>query len=448
MAALENRNGSWRVFFWYKGQQHAFTIGQVSAADASVHKASTEELLRLLKRNLISIPSGCSIQDFMFHRGKPPEYAATSNGKKELTLGDLREVYFRSQEKKLEQTTLDGIRLHFDHLTRILGTKRLISPLTRPDLQKYVDKRSEEWIDPNIYRKARREKEAARPKRNFKKPRPPKFEPPDKPLRHPSVATIKKEIISLRTAWNWARRHLDLAEEFPGTGLDYAKIEQSLPFMTWKEAEQRIAAGDDPEKIWDCIYLQPAEITELLEWVKTRPVSPWVYPMFAFAAHTGARRSEIVRVLPSDVDLAGGVVTIREKKRDKTKLTTRRVPLTPFLQEVLADWIKNRGKGKTLFCKMDGKGITPREAHNYFQRGLRVSKWTVLKGWHVFRHSFISALASKGVDQRIIDDVVGHSTEEQRRRYRHLFPDVKQQAVLGVFREQASTKSPRRHATA
>jgi len=240
-------------------------------------------------------------------------------------------------------------------------------------------------------------------------------------------------MVSLRTAWNWARRHLGLVEEFPGTGLDYAKIEEGLPFMTWDEAEARIAAGDNPEDIWDCIYLRPEEITELLEWVKARPVSPWVYPMFVFAAHTGVRRSEIVRALPSDVDLPGGVVTIREKKRDKTKLTTRRVPMTPFLKRVLADWMKKRGKGRTLFCKMNGKEITPREAHNYFQRGLRVSKWAVLKGWHVFRHSFISALASKGVDQRIIDDLVGHSTEEQRRRYRHLFPDVKQQAMLRVF---------------
>ena len=90
--------------------------------------------------------------------------------------------------------------------------------------------------------------------------------------------------------------------------------------MTWEEAERRIAAGDDPEKVWDCVYLRPQEIAELLEWVKTRPVSPWVYPMFVFAAHTGARRSEIVRALPSDVDLAGGVVTIREKKRDKTQV--------------------------------------------------------------------------------------------------------------------------------
>jgi integrase len=226
---------------------------------------------------------------------------------------------------------------------------------------------------------------------------------------------------------------LGLREEFPGGGLDYAKVEEGLPFMTWEEALARIAAGDDPEGVWDCVYLRPGEVAQVLQWVKGRPVSPWVYPMLCFAAYTGARRSEVVRALPSDVDLAGGVVTVREKKRDKKKLTTRRVPLTPFLKEVLADWLAKRAKGATLFCKQDGKEITPREAHNYFQRGLRLSKWNVLKGWHVFRHSFISDLASKGVDQRIIDDVVGHQTEEQRRRYRHLYPDVKQQAVNLVF---------------
>jgi hypothetical protein len=37
------------------------------------------------------------------------------------------------------------------------------------------------------------------------------------------------------------------------------------------------------------------------------------------------------------------------------------------------------------------------------------------------------------VDQRLIDDMVGHQTEEQRRRYRHLYPDVKQEAIKRVF---------------
>ncbi len=56
----------------------------------------------------------------------------------------------------------------------------------------------------------------------------------------------------------------------------------------------------------------------------------------------------------------------------------------------------------------------------------------MLKSWDVFRHSFISAMASKGVDQRMIDELVGHSTEEQRSRYRHLYPDVKQEAMRQV----------------
>jgi integrase len=203
--------------------------------------------------------------------------------------------------------------------------------------------------------------------------------------------------------------------------------------MTWDEAARRVALGDDAEAVWECVYLRPPEVAELLAWLKGREVSPWVYPMFCFAAYTGARRSEVVRVLPSDIDLGAGVVTIREKKRDKRKHTTRRVPLTPFLSTVLAEWAKARSAGKTFFCKGDGRAVEAREAHNYFQRALRLSRWDVLRGWHVFRHSFISALASKGVDQRVIDDMVGHSTDEQRRRYRHLHPDVAQQAITSVF---------------
>jgi integrase len=435
MAWLQERNGSWRILFRYGGQQHTFFLGEIKEREATAVCANVDYLLMRLKQKLVRLPAGCDIVTFVQHDGHPPEQAAADAvERQELTLGELRQAYLTKQEGKLEETTLQGIRLHFGHLERLLGEDRLLTRLQRPDLQKYVDTRSKEWIDPNVYRKARRVKQAAaKPRRKYKRKTPLPPEPADKPKRHPSSATIKKEIVSLRTAWNWARRHLGLREEFPGAGLDYAKTEESLPFMTWDEAERRIAAGDDPEEIWECVYLRPGEIAELLEWVKGRPVSPWVYPMFAFAAHTGARRSEIVRALPSDVDLVGSVVTIREKKRDKRKRTTRRVPLSPFLQGVLADWMQNRAGGKTLFCKGDGGAIAPREAHNYFQRAVRTSKWNVLKGWHVFRHSFISALASKGVDQRIIDDMVGHQTDEQRRRYRHLYPDVKQDAIRSVF---------------
>ena len=55
------------------------------------------------------------------------------------------------------------------------------------------------------------------------------------------------------------------------------------------------------------------------------------------------------------------------------------------------------------------------------------------KGVSYATHSFIDCLASAGVDQRIIDDFVGHQTDQQRRRYRHIFPDVKQDAITKAF---------------
>jgi integrase len=78
--------------------------------------------------------------------------------------------------------------------------------------------------------------------------------------------------------------------------------------------------------------------------------------------------------------------------------------------------------------------MTPQAAQHAFARAIEGSKWDgKTKSWHVLRHSFVSGLASKSVDQRIIDDFVGRQTEEQRRRYRHLYPSTQQEAIKQVF---------------
>jgi site-specific recombinase XerD len=52
----------------------------------------------------------------------------------------------------------------------------------------------------------------------------------------------------------------------------------------------------------------------------------------------------------------------------------------------------------------------------------RHPKFRHIKGFHTFRHSVCSILASKGVDQRYIDKIVGHCTLAQTLRYQHLLP--------------------------
>jgi integrase len=166
--------------------------------------------------------------------------------------------------------------------------------------------------------------------------------------------------------------------------------------------------------------------------------------MFCFAAHTGARRSELLRARINDVDLEAATVCIHERKRAKGKRTSRRVALTPFLAGVLKEWLEIHPGGQFLFChelfvlhsktKRTGYGpLTRKEASDHFKRTLAGSKWDKVRGWHVFRHSFVSNCAAKNIDQRIIDEWTGHQTEEMRRRYRHLFPHQQQTAIRQVF---------------
>ena len=183
------------------------------------------------------------------------------------------------------------------------------------------------------------------------------------------------------------------------------------------------------------------EIDELLEYVKVSANHPFIYPMFVMAAHTGARRSELRRSKVSDFDADS--VLIHEKKRVRGKQTTRRVPMSRFLQGVVKDWLANHPGGMYTFCLDDiargGKHrsgpepISSSEANHHFKRTLKGSKWGKIRGWHCLRHSFCSNCALKGIDQRLIDSFVGHTSEAMAKRYRHLFPNSQRDAIGLVF---------------
>ena len=165
-------------------------------------------------------------------------------------------------------------------------------------------------------------------------------------------------------------------------------------------------------------------------------------------AYTGARRSEMMRCLFNDVSFDGWAITLREKKREQGTLTTRRVRMANCLAEILRDWMGEGHPGwQYMFCQTGNvprsktrrtgpTALTRNEMVDHFQRTLQGSKWEVLRGWHVFRHSFVSNLAAEGIDQRIIDTWVGHQTEAMRKRYRHLFPSAEAAAIERVFGRQ------------
>ena len=100
-------------------------------------------------------------------------------------------------------------------------------------------------------------------------------------------------------------------------------------------------------------------------------------------------------------------------------------------RKTMRDWTRNHPVGPLFYDCCEP--FTRKALAHHFRYTLADSQWKDLKGWHVFRHSFISCLAAQGVDQRIIDELVGHCTEQQRRRYRHLLPNKIKESVVSVF---------------
>lgn len=416
MAALQQRNGRFRILFSHAGKQLTFTIGKVSREEAEARAGQVDLLLLRLSQRLAVLPPGMTIVDYLKYDGRP--LTAEAPTAKAVKLSTLREKYLTANRDALEPTTLDCIRTHFRHLERILGAAFHISSLRLTDLQRYVDRRA---------------KQAGKNGRRL------------------SATTIHKEVMTLRAAWRWGSRSDLVSGPFPNDGLRYPRTREKPPFMTRQEIEQRIAADHPTEAeiadLWHSLYLTTEEVTELLAHVRQKTIQPFLYPALCFVAHTGARRSEMLRARVADIDFANRMVTIHEKKRVKGRDTSRRVPLTPFLETVLKDWLAAHPGGAFLFCQEDmprrgvyrrtkggsGTQLNRGKAYDHFGRAVADSKWAVVAGWHVLRHSFISACAMKGIDQRFIDEWVGHETEAMKRRYRHLAPSSQRQALSTVF---------------
>jgi integrase len=323
----------------------------------------------------------------------------------------LAEAY---KEKRIlgskEQSTIKTEDLHLRHLLRLLKRSTFVQSIRGADLQTYVTKRLSE--------KCRGRAIAAE--------------------------TVRKELATFRVVWNWAIRQGYLEKPAPVSGLEFPKRDEKHPFRTWTEVTAILARGGlnaaEERELWESLYLTRQEVKDALDYAKSVAKHSFIHPLLHFVAHTGVRISEALRSRIEDIDFKAGRVLIREKKRSRVRATTfRRVDMTRVLAQTLKDWLAVHPGGLYTFAKeadlnrgRERGGVVPINKHvarKHFKLTFRGSKWAKLRGFHIFRHSFASNLASQGVDQRIIDEWMGHQTDEMRSRYRHLLPDVRRRAI-------------------
>ncbi len=399
----DKRTRRWFCFFRFGGKAFNKSTNTTNERQADQIRVKVEENLDLLKRGKLELPPGADLWHWLISDGKRsgPISLVEPPAPPKATLSTLFDGYFAllppdTAKRDGDQSHRDNMIRHTKHFVAVLKDKEL--PLTLDDWQKYIGDRA-------------------------------KGKGASKRRRTPTRKTIEDEMATVRKIYRrWAIQN---GAALPPTNsqLDYPTRPAMQPFQMWSEIEQQIKAGGlskgQVAELWDALFLTPAEIVTLLDFVKgRRRKNDFFHPALSTAAWTGARSSELRRMRIGDVKLDTGQIVIREKKKKQGEETLRNVPMTSKLAEVLGDWLKGEQHpgGQYVFCREANVKLTARTLYRTFKKHFLRTQYKVLKGLHLFRHSFASNLAVKGADQRLIDLWMGHQTEEMRQRYQHLRP--------------------------
>lgn len=410
----DKRSGNWVVRFYHAGNRYMRSCNTSDEAVAQGVAARIDETLRLLKSGRLTIPREAEPGTWIVSDGKVASKPAAVP-KAAIRLGEVCDGYV-THRCDIEPTTRSGEQTRLSHIRGFFGERTKLSAVRTADLQRYVTHRAG-----STYR--------------------------GRPI---SGKTIRKELVTFSQMWSWAKKQQGVSADCPLYDDDgkwaimVAKPAERERFQTWDQIKRRVDRGglkpQEEKDLWASLFLDSEQVLELLRHVKEKAAHPFVYPMFAFLAYTGARRSEICRSQPEDFDFQTKLVKIREKKRRKSKSGSFRfVDMHPDLEQILGEWIEQHPGGQyTLAVPLAVRGrrekegytkMTPNEAHHHFRAPLLGTKWEVVRGFHVLRHSFGSNLARAGVQPAQIAAWMGHTTQEMMQLYQHLFPQDGQRKI-------------------
>ena len=416
---LDERTGNWFVRFRYGGIQYKRSCRTKNETGAKRIQGLVDETIGLLQTGRLVVPDDIDPATWIVSGGKA-EAIKIKQSNADGRFAPVCDAYFKAQHQKAKGT-LQGEVIHIRRWKKFIREHTLLRTISLDDLQRYVDERLT-----CTYR--------------------------GRPI---SGKTIRKELATFRQIWVWAQIRGIVKTNCPLLGpngrwlVTLPKSVERHKFQTWTQIERRIDRNylDDYEitRLWDGVYLDQAQIAGLLQHIKSHSVFRVVFPMVAFVAYTGCRRSEVTRAEIEDIDFDAQQIMIRERKRRKDMQgSTRFVPLHPTLETILRDWFDAHPGSHYAFpspYRIQGsesnsvpRQIASEQVHSQFKNPLRGSKWEVLRGLHVLRHSFGSNLVRTGkVPASVVARWMGHTTTEMQELYQHLFPQdgVEQISVLG-----------------
>ena len=208
-------------------------------------------------------------------------------------------------------------------------------------------------------------------------------------LKTAKPATANRELSTLRQIYNLAKRWNKYYGENP------VSISGLLPEDNMKE---RILTVEEETKLLSIAneYLRPIIITAL---------------------QTAMRKSEILTLKWSNVDLDNGVITIDlTNTKNKKK---RRIPINTTFRTILYEQKLKSGGSDYVFLSQDG---TPYKEHycinNAFRTARKKAGLTDLR-FHDLRHTAATRMIEAGAPIVAVSKILGHSDIKMTMRYAH-----------------------------
>jgi integrase/recombinase XerD len=169
----------------------------------------------------------------------------------------------------------------------------------------------------------------------------------------------------------------------------------------------RVTAQRLPQPLTD------AEITEVLAHADpTTPIGLRDRALLETGYSTGLRRMELIRLRLYDLDLARGVLVVREGKGQKDRVVPIGDPaiawLEKYLDEARPEFVTEPDEG-TVFLTRTGRPFHP----NHLSRLARdyvVAAGIAKRGaCHLLRHTMATGMLEHGADVRVIQEILGHA---------------------------------------
>lgn len=168
-------------------------------------------------------------------------------------------------------------------------------------------------------------------------------------------------------------------------------------------------------------FLDKAEVDALLG-----AAGPIYRPIIYCFLKTGMRRSELVYLEWSDIDLEKKRIRVINKDEHQTKWhRERHIPIDDKLAEILRSFPRH---SRYVFTTQNGslrKNNLVRIMKSIAKKAGIHKNVTV----HMLRHTYASHLVMAGVPLRTVADLLGHSSITTTLRYSHLAPDHLNKAV-------------------